>query len=105
MNMDLANIFWNEVLAYAKHNTSNSSLTGHRRFSTLYAISPQLCSILWNLITDKPPKSEPKHFLWCMMFLKNYHKEHVNGADEKTFRLWAWRFVELLSQLDVVGIN
>lgn len=107
--MNLAHVFWNEGLAYAKHNTEKSELTGYRKFRTFYGIGPDVCSILWNRISNKPPHSEPKHLLWCMLFLKNYHKEHVNAAivsaDEKTFRLWAWRFVELLSELDVVRLN
>lgn len=58
------------------------------------------------MIKEKPDGAEPKHLLWCMLFLKNYHKEHVNASiakvDEKTFRLWVWRFIKLLAQLDVV---
>lgn len=103
----LTNIFWTEGLAYANHNVENSRLTGYRKFRTFYGVSPKVCSLLWNLIRDKPSASEPKHLLWCMLFLKNYHKEHINAAivevDEKTFRLWVWRFVELLSKLNVVG--
>lgn len=106
--MDLTNLFWNEGSVYANHNVNNSSLTGHRKFKTFYGVSPEVCSILWNRIADKPSGSEPKHLLWCMLFLKNYNKEHVNasivGVDEKTFRKWTWQFVELLSELDVVRI-
>lgn len=102
--MELRNVFWNQGLHYARYNVDNSTLTGSRKFRTFFGIS---LSILWNRIADKPPGSEPKHFLWCMLFLKNYNKEHVNaavvGVDEKTFRLWVWRFVELLSELNVVG--
>lgn len=106
--MSLADVFWHEGSAYANHNTENSSMTGYRRFRTFFGISPELCAILWNRIPDKRPGSEPKHLLWAMMFLKNYHKEHVSaaivGVDEKTLRLWVWRFVELLSELNVVGL-
>jgi len=98
--------FWNEGLRYASHNTENSSLTGLRKFRSFYGISPEVFATLWKLIRNKPEGSEPKHLLWCMLFLKNYNTEHVNTAitkvDEKTFRLWTWRFVNLLAQLNVV---
>lgn len=104
---DLSKIFWNEGLNYANHDTECSRLTGYRKFRCFYGISPDVCATLWNKIKDKHPGSEPKHLLWCMLFLKNYHKEHVNAAitnvDEKTFRLWTWRFVEHLAKINVVS--
>lgn len=107
MAMDvLTNIFWNDGLEYANHGMNNSKLTGLRKFKSFYGINPEICAILWNKLEDRPVGSEPKHLLWCMLFLKNYNIEHVNCAitkvDEKTFRLWVWRFVELLADLDVV---
>lgn len=102
----MTTIFWNEGLGYTKHKIENSDLTGMRVFRTFYGVSPDVLSKLWQLIQDKPDGSEPKHLLWCMLFLKNYHKEHVNASivkvDEKTFRLWVWRFVQMLANLDVV---
>ena len=102
----LSKIFWNVGLLYANHNSQNSKMTGYRRFRSFYGISPQVFAVLWKQIQNKPAGSEPKHLLWCLFFLKNYNKEHINaaiaGVDEKTFRLWAWRFVQLLADLDVV---
>lgn len=102
----LSSIFWNDGLMLANHHSENSNLTGYRKFRTYYGISPEVCAILWKRMHNKPPGSEPKHLLWCMFFLKNYNKEHINAAianvDEKTFRLWTWQFVELLAGLDVV---
>ncbi len=107
VNMDsLTQIFWNEGLKLAKRNPELSALTGYRKFRTFYGVAPNICSLLWKVMRDKPDGSEPKHLLWCMHFLKSYSKEHVNAAfadvDEKTFRLWTWRFIELLSKLNVV---
>lgn len=103
----LTKTFWYEGLRYADHNSENSNLTGFRRFMTFYGITPKVFAVLWKLIPEKPRGSEPKHLLWCMLFLKNYNKEHINAAnvDEKTFRLWTWRFVNLLAQLNVVCKN
>lgn len=107
VNMDtLTQIFWNDGLKFAKQISEHSALIGHRKFKTFYGISPEVFACLWTLMREKPEGSEPKHMLWCMFFLKNYNKEHVNAAyanvDEKTFRLWTWRFIELLSKLKVV---
>ena len=43
--------------------------------------------------------------LWGLMFLKIYASEGVlatlaGGVDEKTFRKWAWRFVDAIADLE-----
>lgn len=105
----ITEMFLNDGLELANHNLASSPLTGYRRFRCFYGIAPEVFTKLWNLLSDKPDRSEPKHLLWCMFFLKNYNKEHVNAAianvDEKTFRLWTWRFIHLLANLDVVEYN
>lgn len=102
----LSETFWNDGLRFANHNSFNSNLTGYRRYRTFYGITPKVFAFLWKLMSEKPPSSEPKHLLWCMFYLKNYNKEHGNAAianvDEKTFRLWTWRIVDLLANLRVV---
>lgn len=101
----LSEIFWNEGLSYANHSLVNSSLTGYRIFRSFFGVSPSTCECLWNLLENKTG-TEPKYMLWCLLFLKQYNTEHLNasivGVDEKTFRLWTWRFVELLAVLPVV---
>ncbi len=103
----ITSIFWHEGLSLMKHNNSNSSVTGYRRFKTFFGVSPQVCGVVWNLIEKKPPGSKPIHLLWSLLFLKAYNKEHVNATltevDEKTFREWTWKFVNLLSRLRVVS--
>ena len=51
--------------------------------------------------------ANPEHLLWCLHFLKTYSTEEILsarvGANEKTFRRWAWFYAEgialvLLSQ-------
>lgn len=105
----LTSIFWNEGLAYANHSTEKSNLTGLRKFRSFYGIGPDVFTLLWKKVIGKPAGAQPKHLLWCMMYLKNYNKEHTNAAitkvDEKTFRSWVWRFVHLLADLDVVHIR
>ena len=46
--------------------------------------------------------AKPKHLLWALMLVKVYAKEEVLAklarCDEKTFRKWAWLFVEEISE-------
>lgn len=103
----LTRTFWDEGLEIANHSRTKSQLTGNRKYRTFLGVSPEVCSSLWKRISNKPSGAQPKHLLWSLLFLKNYNKEHVNAAlvnvDEKTFRLWVWRFVGLISQLNVVS--
>lgn len=105
----ITQMFWNEGLSIMKYPNYNSTMTGYRKFKTFFGVSPNVCGVVWNIIEDKPHHSEPKHLLWTLLFLKSYHKEHVNstltGVDEKTFREWVWKFVALLSQLQVVSFK
>lgn len=105
-NNDLSTIFWSQGLCFIKHNSFNSSLSGNRKFRAFFGVSSTICAILWNLIEQEHANSETKHLLWCLFFLKNYNIEHVNASifevDEKTYRLWVWRFIRMLASLKVV---
>lgn len=105
----ITTMFWNDGLAYVKCSTQKSFLIAYRKFKCFYGISPNVCAILWKKIKDKPPTAEPRHFLWSLLFLKQYNKEHVNaaivGVDEKTFRKWSWTFIYLLAELNVVSFK
>jgi hypothetical protein len=48
--------------------------------------------------------AKPVHLLWALMLLKLYCAEAVlctlaGGVHEQTFRKWAWRFVNEISEL------
>lgn len=90
-----------------KKSAQDCSQTFMRRYKSLFGASPETCAYLWNLCKQNAPKnSEPKHFLWALLFLKIYATEHVNAAmvnaDEGTFRKWSWTFVKVLSELKLV---
>jgi hypothetical protein len=90
------------------NNPDGSKRTGDRRFRAMFGCLPGHCAILWNTINDEHPiGGEPKHLLYALMFLKVYGTEHVHSSiakcDEKTFRKWAWAYVELLSNMDIVS--
>lgn len=69
--------------------------------------SYNVCAELWNLLrpTEKISEiAEPKHLLWCLLFLRKYNTEHdncdlVGGTDPKTFRKWVWIFVKSIHEL------
>lgn len=99
--------FWYQGLSYMKYKSSNSSLVGYRKFRSFFGVSPNVCSVTWKMLKNKPSGAEPKHLLWCLLFLKAYNTEHINAAlvevDEKTFREWTWQFMTLLASLHVVS--
>ena len=80
-----------------------------RRYSALFGVTPHITFVLRNrLLLRLPSKSEPRHLLWSLLFLKLYGSEHVRACltmvSEKTFRKWSWVFVKLLSELKVVRL-
>lgn len=103
----LTKTFWYQGLTYMKHDSQKSSMVGYRKFRSFFGVSPNVCSVAWKLMKNKPPQAEPKHLLWCLLFLKAYNTEHINATlvevDEKTFREWTWKFVDLLASLNVVS--
>lgn len=78
------------------------------RFRALFGVNHQVCAALWEKIGQKLLQGAClRHLLWSLLFLKVYATEPVNrqltGADEKTFRKWSWKFVQLVSDLEIVS--
>ena len=91
------------------HAAGLSVLCEQRRFRAMFRVSALVCSVIWNRLLHKiPDGASPVDFLWALMFLKFYGSEATNRAiskaDEKTFRKWSSRFVELISNLNVVRL-
>lgn len=90
--------------------TSESGLAmegDKRRFRSLFGISAEVCAIVWKRIeAGRPSKSEPRHLLWSLMFLKVYATATVHATianvEEKTFRKWVRAFVDVLSKTGTV---
>ena len=77
------------------------------RFKATFGVSTTVCAKVWGLVDPKNTmdnKPSPSHLLMALMFLKLYCSENVHstiaGVDEKTFRKWAWLFVEAISYLE-----
>ena len=85
---------------------SSSNEGNMRRFRENFGTSPLICSITWSflvLTSSVPRGGRPEHLLWALMFLKTYATTNVLSSiakvDEKTVRLWIWRFVEAISYI------
>jgi hypothetical protein len=106
-----AHVFWESGHTITKHNTEGSIEVGMRRFRALFGCTPDICAWMWNYWVRNnllPVNSQPIHLLYGLLHLKIYAIEEVyksmTGADEKTFRKWAWTFIELMAyELDVVS--
>jgi hypothetical protein len=88
-----------------KHKPSNSYRIGIRRFRGLFGSTPQICSIIWARIAADnahPAGSQPVHLLYALLLLKTYGTEEeckaMTGRDEKTFRKWAWMYIDLMAR-------
>lgn len=100
--------FWKIGHKYTVHKLSLSNNLGLRRYKAFHGVSPNICQILWDKLSNVRPKtSQPKHLLWCLHFLKQYNSENNNraifGVHEKTIRKWVWCFVKLLSDMEIVS--
>ena len=80
-----------------------------RRWRAHFGASPEVCCDAWMLLPDWF-KTDMKHFLWALLFLKLYPKENVayamvGGIDEKTWRNKIWPMIEQLSLLEIIKVS
>lgn len=104
------NDFWTAGNSITNHNIEGSERVGIRIYLEFFGATPEVCSIMWDLLTVAdvhPDLARPKHMLCALHFLRRYSTESINaaifGMDEKTFRKWSRTYVELLSTLPVVS--
>ena len=87
-----------------------------RRFREMFGCSSIVCANAWMLILDgfnhdMPSSATKVRFLWALNLLKAYDTEGNSsgnvgeGCDEKTFRYWAWWFIETLSKRSVEVVS
>ena len=83
----------------------NTPQLNDRRFRTAFGCCSRVCSLAWLLVVDgwtnRPKQATKIWFLWALSLLKTYDTEANMasncGVDEKTFRKWAWFFIQELS--------
>jgi hypothetical protein len=96
-----------------QNRTSRSIRTAameDRRFCSLFGVRMEIVIMVWDMLGEgslRPEKSQPKHLLWTLYFLKVYPREgpgcsSVGGSkgavDTKTLRKWVWLFLERISK-------
>jgi hypothetical protein len=81
------------------------------RFCSLFGAHFQIVRMVWDMLVEShllPKKSNPKHLLWMLYFLKVYPREApgcsaVGGSkgavDPKTLGKWVWLFLERIAKL------
>ena len=79
------------------------------RFRTTFGTSPTVCNVLWHKLCELGPGPKichcREHFLWALMWLKEYAAETEmrnqigGGVGEKTIRKWVRFYVEAISGL------
>lgn len=97
--------YWGRKLGRRACTVSASSQ--ELQFRSLFGVTPDVCELSWrNIFPFSPEGSRPKHLLWALLLLKVYGTEKLNSvitvSDPKTFRKWAWTFVELIADMHVV---
>ena len=84
-----------------------------QRFKVELEVPIYIATVVWEMLKDSAFLQEnnpgqqplnPSHMLWALMFLKKYSRveslANTVEVDEKTFRKWAWLYLEALAELD-----
>ncbi|XP_045034955.1 uncharacterized protein LOC116930552 [Daphnia magna] len=108
--MTSSEIFWNLGHNITGHNLFGSRSMGYRLFRAFFGTTPQVCEIVWHMLsTRRPPNSTPHHLLWGLLLLKQYNIESVNavlvGVTEKTFCIWSLMYIQLIANLPVLDFE
>lgn len=78
------------------------------QYRSHFGIDCHQTEIVWNQISVKIYKIEPKHLFWGLIFLKFYSSEEVHSTlcktSRKTYRYWSWNVVEAIAHLKVVSL-
>lgn len=100
-----------QSLETARDCTHSRRRVGLTRFISLFGTPPYFCAIIWQRLEElnlHPHGARPIHLLCALLFLKLYMvgagNSSIANMDEKTFRKWTWRYIELMADgLDLVS--
>ncbi len=93
-----------------RRKVSTAAREDHR-FCEHFGAPFTIIRMVWDMLVEGyllPEKSEPKHLLWTLYFLKCYPKKGLGCAavggskgaiDPKTMRKWVWLFIEHINEL------
>ena len=72
---------WEIGCQICEHQSRKDNNNGNRKFRNFFGTSSTVCAILWEeLQTQFSGGTEPKHLLWSLLFLRQYHTENQNAA-------------------------
>lgn len=101
--------FWILGHKITKHNTEMSGLVGLRVFREFFGTTPEVCSVLFEIISIDHFDLHQEHLLWALLFIKQYQTEAIISAladvTEKTARKWIWLFLEYIQEIKLVTIG
>jgi len=99
-------ILGREIIDGRRRGRQRSAAVESRRFKAFFGVKAERASDAWSLLLNYnllPPKAEPEHLLWALLFLKLYATEEINaslvGHDPDTVRKWTWLMVKALHDL------
>lgn len=82
------------------------------KMRSCFGVGLNVCNLLWNALRiDRlfPAKTQYKHLLWALAFLKSGSTEEqlsvVFQCDVKTLRKWVWDVILSISRYDSVSKN
>jgi hypothetical protein len=88
-------------------NRSGSKNVRNRRVIAFFGAPSHVIAKLWELLLKQgplPKGAKMVHLLWALHLVKVYAAETVLalnvGASEKTYRKWAWIFIQELAYLE-----
>lgn len=98
------------------HNSqyiSKAESTEERTFRCLFGCAPEVALTIWTMLLTMdvvPADGTITYFLWSLLFLKVYGSTEVllkiaGNPDAKTFRLWVWRFIPAIANLQPVLVR
>ncbi len=108
---DSSDTFWFIGCEICKHNTKRKNDYGNRKFRNFFGTCAVVCLQIWNLVIGHLPSFvEPKHLLWSLLFLRQYHTEAQNAAlvatSEKTFREYVHLIVPSIAfEIHIVNLK
>jgi len=85
-----------------------------RRFRSCFGIPAEVFIVVWDRMRALkliPVGGVLNHYFWALIFM-NLYPENENelctlcgGIDPKTFRKWAWPFIEAMHELSYTVVN
>ena len=92
-------------------STGSSGTFKHDHWLAHFGVSEVVCADAWGCLALTEKYARPLHFLWALLFLKNYIVEEVAASSvgaghEQTFRKWTDFFVREIASLctDIVSV-